>query len=103
MSELDAEMRMDMPDREEPQSKPSNKNTNKSDIDIFCDYVNHSRSPACICSDGRLIKPNIVKGMLKSFKKKPEFRDFNVKIATKYSSDGYDEYIIHPKFNGGDA
>ena len=55
----------------------SSRTINKSPLDLFIEYVNHSRSPAMIFEDGRLYKPQIVKNMLKSFKKTYNMPDFN--------------------------
>ena len=50
--------------------KPNNKTTKRrSEMEQFLTYCNHSRSPLCICTDGRVIKPELLERFLNSFKK----------------------------------
>lgn len=78
-------------------SKRSHSDTLKlSLMDQFVNYVNKSRSPMSICADGRVIKPSLLKSFVKSFKK--SHPDFEIKTDKRHSYDGWDTYIIDPKF-----
>lgn len=101
MSELDAELHSDTPDRESAEFAEwlNERPAEKPIMDRFDDYVNHSRSPARICIDGRLIRPGLVKSMAKSFKKIKGNENFKLKIVERYVEGEWEYYIDDPKYD----
>lgn len=101
MSELEFELRSDALDRESAEFAEwlNDRPAAKPVMDRFDDYVNHSRSPARICVDGRLVRPGLVKSMAKSFKKIKGNENFNLKIVEKYVEGDWEYYIDDPKYN----
>lgn len=101
MSELELDLHSDELDRESAEYAAwlNNQPVSEPIMDRFDDYVNHSRSPAMICADGRLVKPKLIKSMAKSFKKIDGNENFELRIIKKYVEGQWEYYIDDPKYN----
>lgn len=98
-SQLDIDQRSDNDEIERRASTSSANLDNKSSMDMFSDYVNRGRSPASICEDGRVIRPGIVKNMLKSFKKTFRLPNFNPTFVQRFAGGEVNTYIINTDEN----
>lgn len=100
MSELDLELHSDSMDKESAEFAAwlNDRPAEKPIMDRFDDYVNHSRSPAQICVDGRMIRPGMVKRMVKSFRKIKGNENFTLRTTEKYVDGDWEEFIVDPKY-----